>query len=76
MSPFGHNQGHMPKQQDGKKAQKGCPQNYCLRQNQHFSILSATMTTNVIRLGRTLVVTKETYARVTIWKEKGGTSHI
>jgi 4-aminobutyrate aminotransferase-like enzyme len=47
----------------------GCPKMCFLWQNHHFSTLSAAVTTNVICLRPPLVITKDTYAQATIWKE-------
>ena len=43
--------------------------------NHNFSILSATVTTNIILLRPPLVITKDTYAQVTEWKETTGKTH-
>ena len=48
---------------------KGVQKIICLILNHHYSILSATVTTNVICLRPQLVVTKDTYAQAIIWKE-------
>jgi hypothetical protein len=54
---------------------QGVQKMYFLVLNHHLSILSTTVTTNVIRLRPPLVITKDTYAQATIWKETTEKKH-